>query len=116
MGPTLSLARRLQLLDWATQAWAWIIEDDYLGELQLRGRAAPALASLDRAGRVIHIGSFSETLSPTLRLGFVVVPPGNWQVNFAGVQTPLPRIALSDRLRAASQDVRQYDTSIALGR
>src|SRR3546814_13143035 len=39
------------------------------------GRAAPALASLDRAGRVIHIGSFSKTISPALRLGFVVAPP-----------------------------------------
>lgn len=74
LGPTLSLARRVQLLEWAKRADAWIIEDDYLGELQLRRRAAPALASLDRAGRVIHIGSFSKTISPTLRLGFVVVP------------------------------------------
>ncbi len=74
MGPTLSLQRRLALLEWAAQADAWIIEDDYLGELQLSGRAAPALASLDRAGRVIHIGSFSKTISPTLRLGFVVAP------------------------------------------
>ena len=74
LGPTLSLARRLRLLDWAAQEGAWVIEDDYLGELQLNGRAAPALASLDRAGRVIHIGSFSKTLTPTLRLGFVVAP------------------------------------------
>ena len=58
----------------AAQEGAWVIEDDYLGELQLNGRAAPALASLDRAGRVIHIGSFSKTLTPTLRLGFVVAP------------------------------------------
>jgi GntR family transcriptional regulator/MocR family aminotransferase len=74
LGPTLSLARRLRLLDWAAQAGAWIIEDDYLSELQLKGRATPALASLDRAGRVIHIGSFSKTISPTLRLGFLVAP------------------------------------------
>jgi GntR family transcriptional regulator/MocR family aminotransferase len=52
-----------------------VIEDDYLSELQLKGRATPALASLDRAGRVIHIGSFSKTLTPALRLGFVVAPP-----------------------------------------
>lgn len=76
LGPTLSLSRRMQLLEWAGRAGAWIIEDDYLGELQLRRRAAPALASLDRAGRVIHIGSFSKTISPTLRLGFIVAPPG----------------------------------------
>ncbi|VVE25885.1 GntR family transcriptional regulator [Pandoraea iniqua] len=74
LGPTLSLARRLQLLDWATKNDAWIIEDDYLSELQLSARAAPALASLDRGQRVIHIGSFSKTISPALRLGFVVVP------------------------------------------
>lgn len=75
LGPVLSLARRLRLLDWAAQEGAWVIEDDYLSELQLDGRAAPALASLDRGGRVIHIGSFSKTISPALRLGFIVAPP-----------------------------------------
>lgn len=65
-GHTLSLDRRLLLLDWAAAHDAWVVEDDYLSELQLTGRAAPALASLDRAGRVIHIGSFSKTISPTL--------------------------------------------------
>ena len=74
LGSTLSLARRSQLLDWAAQERAWVIEDDYLSELQLKGRATPALASRDRAGRVIHIGSFSKTLTPALRLGFVVAP------------------------------------------
>jgi GntR family transcriptional regulator/MocR family aminotransferase len=74
LGATLSLARRVRLIDWASRNEAWIVEDDYLGELQLKRRAAPALASLDRDGRVIHIGSFSKTISPTLRLGFVVVP------------------------------------------
>jgi len=75
LGSTMSLERRLRLLDWAAQEGVWVIEDDYLGELQLTGRAAPALASLDRAGRVIHIGSFSKTISPALRLGFLVAPP-----------------------------------------
>ncbi|WP_287497269.1 PLP-dependent aminotransferase family protein [Pandoraea sp. CB10b_02] len=74
LGMTMSLARRMALLDWARQSNAWIIEDDYLGELQLKGRAAPALASIDQAGRVMHIGSFSKTISPALRLGFLVVP------------------------------------------
>jgi GntR family transcriptional regulator/MocR family aminotransferase len=74
LGPTLSLRRRLQLLEWAASSGAWIIEDDYLSELQLDGRPAPALASLDEGKRVIHIGSFSKTISPGLRLGFVVVP------------------------------------------
>jgi GntR family transcriptional regulator/MocR family aminotransferase len=74
LGPTLSLERRLRLLDWAAANDVWIVEDDYLGELQLAGGAAPALASLDRDGRVIHIGSFSKTISPNIRLGFVVAP------------------------------------------
>jgi GntR family transcriptional regulator/MocR family aminotransferase len=74
LGFTLSLARRLRLLDWAAQEGAWVVEDDYLSELQLKGRATPALASLDRAGRVIHLGSFSKTLTPALRLGFLVAP------------------------------------------
>lgn len=75
-GVTLSLARRQALLDWARTAGSWIFEDDYLGELQLAGRAAPALASLDRDGRVLHAGTFSKTISPAFRLGFLVVPPG----------------------------------------
>jgi GntR family transcriptional regulator/MocR family aminotransferase len=70
----MSVKRRLQLLDWAARTEAWIIEDDYLSELQIERRPAPALASLDRVGRVIHIGTFSKTISPTLRLGFIVAP------------------------------------------
>jgi GntR family transcriptional regulator/MocR family aminotransferase len=74
LGATLSLERRLRLLEWAATNQVWVIEDDYLSELQLVGRAAPALASLDRDARVIHIGSFSKTVSPTIRLGFLVAP------------------------------------------
>ncbi|QRM45804.1 PLP-dependent aminotransferase family protein [Rhizobium sp. BG4] len=75
LGMTLSDARRAEVLNWANAANAWIIEDDYAGELQLSGRASPALAADDRFGRVFHIGSFSKTLNPGLRLGFLVVPP-----------------------------------------
>jgi GntR family transcriptional regulator/MocR family aminotransferase len=75
LGMTMTLARRRALLDWAQAGGAWIVEDDYLSELQLEGRAAPALASLDHGGRVLHIGTFSKTISPALRLGFLVVPP-----------------------------------------
>lgn len=74
LGMTMSLPRRLALIAWARENDGWIIEDDYLSELQLEGRAAPALASLDHGGRVLHIGSFSKTISPALRLGFMVVP------------------------------------------
>jgi GntR family transcriptional regulator/MocR family aminotransferase len=75
LGVTMSLSRRLALLEWARRNDAWIVEDDYLSELQLAGRAAPALASLDQGERVLHIGTFSKTISPALRLGFLVVPP-----------------------------------------
>ena len=75
LGMTMSLARRLALIEWARRNDGWIVEDDYLSELQLEGRAAPALASLDHGGRVLHIGTFSKTISPALRLGFLVVPP-----------------------------------------
>ena len=75
LGMALSPGRRSALLAWANRRRAWIVEDDYLGELQLGGRAAPALASLDRNGRVLHVGSFSKTISPGLRLGYLVVPP-----------------------------------------
>ncbi|MDX8457103.1 PLP-dependent aminotransferase family protein [Mesorhizobium sp. VK9D] len=74
LGYTLSLERRLRLLEWSAANNVWVIEDDYLSELQLTGRAAPALASVDGDGRVIHIGSFSKTISPTIRLGFVIAP------------------------------------------
>ncbi|OZI69545.1 PLP-dependent aminotransferase family protein [Bordetella genomosp. 2] len=92
LGVTLSRARRSALLDWAASNDAWIIEDDYLGELQLDGRAAPALASGAGAERVIHIGSFSKTLSPALGLGFVVAPRSLAErlVEVAAVLAPAP--------------------------
>lgn len=92
LGVTLSPARRQALLDWAQAANAWIIEDDYLGELQLGGRAAPALASGSGGERVVHIGSFSKTLSPALGLGFVVAPRSLTErlIEVAAVSAPAP--------------------------
>lgn len=88
LGMTLSLARRRALLAWAARAKAWIIEDDYLSELQLKGRATPALAAVDQAGRVIHVGTFSKTISPALRLGFIVAP-GELSPHFSDVAVAL---------------------------
>ena len=101
LGMTLSLARRHRLLDWAHTRNSWIIEDDYLSELQLAGRAAPALASQDRHGRVIHVGTFSKTISPSLRLGFVVVPPAlaNRFGDVAAALAPAASIASQRALR-----------------
>ncbi len=73
-GAAMSPSRRAALLGWAARSGAWIIEDDYLSELQLSGRAMPALASEPGGDRVIHIGSFGKTMSPALGLGFVVAP------------------------------------------
>ena len=75
MGVTMSLSRRLQLLDWAARADAWILEDDFDGEFRYQGRPLPALKSLDRSERVFYTGTFSKTLFPGLRLGYLVVPP-----------------------------------------
>lgn len=71
---TLSLARRLALLDWATQQDAWIIEDDYDGEYRYVSRPLPALKSLDRDNRVLYAGTFSKVVFPGLRLAYLVVP------------------------------------------
>jgi len=74
LGITMSLPRRLELLDWAAEANAWILEDDYDSEFRYGGRPLSALQGLDKSGRVIYVGTFSKVLFPTLRLGYVVVP------------------------------------------
>ena len=74
LGHTLSLARRMALLDWAEEASRWIIEDDYDSEFRYQGRPLPALKSLDRRDRVIYCGTFSKVMFPGLRLAYAVVP------------------------------------------
>ena len=71
---SLSLPRRLALLDWAGRNNAWIIEDDYDGEYRYVSRPLPALKSLDRDGRVLYAGTFSKVLFPSIRLAYLVVP------------------------------------------
>jgi GntR family transcriptional regulator/MocR family aminotransferase len=75
LGVPMSLPRRLALLKWASAARAWVIEDDYDGEFRYGTHPIPCLHGLDVDGRVIYVGSFSKTLFPALRLGFLIVPP-----------------------------------------
>ena len=73
-GVSMSLPRRLALIDFAGRTKAWVIEDDYDSELRYGAPPLPSLQSLDRSGRVIYVGTFSKLLFPSLRLGYVVVP------------------------------------------
>jgi GntR family transcriptional regulator / MocR family aminotransferase len=75
VGVTMSLARRLRLLEWAGKSGALILEDDYDSEYRYSGRPVPALQGLDHRGLVLFTGSFSKVLFPSLRLGYLVVPP-----------------------------------------
>jgi GntR family transcriptional regulator/MocR family aminotransferase len=75
LGVALSLQRRLMLLDWAREAEAWVLEDDYDSEYRYAGRPLAALKSLDADHRVIYVGTLSKLLFPSLRLGYLVAPP-----------------------------------------
>jgi GntR family transcriptional regulator/MocR family aminotransferase len=74
LGVPMSLPRRLALLAWARRARAWIVEDDYDCGFHYGSRPMPCLQGLDRDGRVVYVGTFSKTLFPALRLGYVIVP------------------------------------------
>jgi GntR family transcriptional regulator/MocR family aminotransferase len=74
-GALMSLARRLALIERASQSDGYIVEDDYDSEFQYRGRPIAALQGLDRTGSVLYLGTFAKSLQPGLRVGFVVAPP-----------------------------------------
>lgn len=74
LGVTMSLRRRLAMLEWARRSGTLIFEDDYDSEYRYSGRPIPAMQGLDRSGVVIFTGSFSAVLFPALRLGYLVVP------------------------------------------
>jgi GntR family transcriptional regulator / MocR family aminotransferase len=75
LGPPMSLGRRTALLEWARRADAVVIEDDYDSEFRFADRPLEPLHGLDRGDRVLYVGSFSKTMLPMLRLGFLVAPP-----------------------------------------
>jgi GntR family transcriptional regulator/MocR family aminotransferase len=73
-GSVMSMARRLELLNYSAQKKCWILEDDYDSEFRYDAHPLPALSALDSADRVIYAGSFSKVMFPSLRLGYMVVP------------------------------------------
>jgi GntR family transcriptional regulator / MocR family aminotransferase len=105
LGATLSVGRRLALIDWAERHQSWIIEDDYDSEFRYRGRPVRSLQGLDGGRRVIYIGTFSKVLFPGLRLAYLVVPEPlvDLFVNariVAGRQSPTFEQALVERFIA----------------
>jgi GntR family transcriptional regulator / MocR family aminotransferase len=105
LGVVLSMARRLELLAWARETKAWIVEDDYDSEFRYAGRPLASLQGLDDSDRVIYVGTYSKALFPGLRLGYAVVPPALASA-FAGARylmdrhpPSLSQIVLSEFMR-----------------
>ncbi|MGQ0575537.1 MAG: MocR-like pyridoxine biosynthesis transcription factor PdxR [Pseudonocardia sp.] len=74
LGATMTLDRRLALIDWAARTGAWVVEDDYDSEFHYRGRPLAALQAIDQHQRVIYVGTFSKTMFPGMRLGYLIAP------------------------------------------
>jgi GntR family transcriptional regulator/MocR family aminotransferase len=75
LGVTMPLSRRMEVLEWASNTGAFVIEDDYDSEYRFCGQPIPAMQGLDRSDNVIFIGTFTKLLFPSLRLGYLVLPP-----------------------------------------
>lgn len=89
-GAVMPLARRTALLRWAERVGALIVEDDYDSEFRFRGAPIGALQGLDDAGRVFYVGTFSKSLFPALRLGYLVTPPA-WREALVGLKETADR-------------------------
>lgn len=74
LGYSMPFARRVELLRWARESKAWILEDDYDSEFRFRGNPFPALQGLDTEGRTLYLGTFSKTMFPDLRIGYLTMP------------------------------------------
>ncbi|GJG89531.1 GntR family transcriptional regulator [Gemmatimonadetes bacterium T265] len=102
LGATMSHVRRRALLQWARGANAWIVEDDYESEYRFAGHPLPALHGLDPDGRVLYVGTFSKTVFPSLRIGYLIVPHdltdafARARAFAAGSASPLEQAVLAD--------------------
>ncbi|WP_070329507.1 PLP-dependent aminotransferase family protein [Exiguobacterium aurantiacum] len=74
-GTILSVSRRQRLLNWASERQTYIIEDDYDSEFRYSGKPIPSLQSMDQNERVVYLSTFSKSLMPSLRIGYMVLPP-----------------------------------------
>lgn len=102
LGSFMPIGRRRALLAWAARHRAWVIEDDYDSEYRYSVRPEATLQSLDERGCVIHVGTFSKTLSPQLRLGYMVLPSSLLDV-FAAAKRVADRHAATGMQRALSR-------------
>jgi GntR family transcriptional regulator/MocR family aminotransferase len=105
LGTMMTAARRLALLDWAVRTDAWVVEDEYDSEYRYVSRPLGALQGMTAHGRVIYIGTFSKVMFPSLRVGYIVVPPSLWK-RFMSVRETfdlfsptLYQLALADFIR-----------------
>lgn len=108
------IGRRQALLQWAEEYDGVIIEDDYDSEFRFTGRPLPTLQSIDRSGRVIYMNTFSQTISPSMRVGFMVLPPAlleryRRELNFYSCTVP----ALDQHVLARFLDRGYYDQHIS---
>ena len=105
LGMSMTASRRLELLDWAKQNGSWILEDDYDSEFRYASRPFGALQGMDTASRVIYIGTFSKVLFPSLRIGYIVIPPTLYDTfvhlreAFDIFSPVLPQLVLTDFLQ-----------------
>ena len=105
MGTAMTATRRLELLEWAARHSAWILEDDYDSEFRYVSRPLGALQGMDAHERVIYTGTFSKVLFPSIRVGYIVVPPSLWNAFVAAREAldifspTLYQLALRDFIR-----------------
>ncbi len=104
-GSVLSVAKRRQLLDWADETGSWIIEDDYDSELRYYTNPVPSMQSMDSTGRIIYCGTFSKSLSPAMRVAYMVLPPAamerfqSYYHRYNSQVTPLHQLALAEFMK-----------------